>query len=173
MANPPAQRIGEGSRAPLRRTSWDSGKEFYAQIAGRDGKRRTPSYTGSMAEDREKQFQRLLSLTGRLLGSGGLSVRQLGGHSANTKRQIQRDLNKLRDCGLPLHSTEGDESAALPKVTENALRHSLYPDGSANVALISTPLPAQALATGCRPPRRRGRQSCRRPLRLKLLFGLE
>ena len=73
-----------------------------------------------MAEDREKQFQRLLSLTGKLLGSNGLSVRELGGHCSNTKRQLQRDLNKLRDCGLPLHSTEGEES--VPRYRLDNLR---------------------------------------------------
>jgi proteasome accessory factor C len=64
----------------------------------------------SVAQEREQQFQRLLSLTARLLGSQGLSVRELGGHDSASRRRIQRDLVKLRECGLPLHSTEGQES---------------------------------------------------------------
>jgi len=63
-----------------------------------------------MSSDREKQFQRLHNLAGKLLGSQGYSVRELGGHDENTRRCIQRDLQKLRECGLPLQSSEGEES---------------------------------------------------------------
>lgn len=73
-----------------------------------------------MAEDREKQFQRLLNLTARLLGSNGLSVRDLGGHDLATRRRVQRDLNKLRECGLPLQSTEHEES--VPRYRLDNLR---------------------------------------------------
>jgi len=62
-----------------------------------------------VAEDRESQFQRLLLLVARLLGSQGLSVRDLGGHDGAARRRIQRDLNRLRECGLPLQSTEHHE----------------------------------------------------------------
>lgn len=74
----------------------------------------------TVAEEREKQFQRLLNLTARLLGSNGLSVRDLGGHNDATRRRIQRDLNKLRECGLPLQSTEHDES--VPRYRLDNLR---------------------------------------------------
>jgi len=73
-----------------------------------------------MAEDREQQFQRLLGLTARLLGSNGLSVRELGGHDQASRRKIQRDLAKLRESGLPLHSTEGEES--VPRYRIDNLR---------------------------------------------------
>lgn len=63
-----------------------------------------------MAEEREQQFLRLLNLTARLVGSHGLSVRELGGHDGASRRRIQRDLVKLRECGVPLISTEGEES---------------------------------------------------------------
>lgn len=63
-----------------------------------------------MATDREKQFQRLLNLAGKLLGSQGYTVRELGGHNETTRRSVQRDLQKLRECGLPLESTEGQEN---------------------------------------------------------------
>ncbi len=69
-----------------------------------------------MGEDREKQFQRLLGLTARLIGSAGLSVRELGGHDSASRRQVQRDLAKLRECGLALHSTEGEESVPRYKL---------------------------------------------------------
>ena len=64
----------------------------------------------TMAEEREQLFSRLLNLTARLVGSSGLSVRELGGHDGASRRRIQRDLVKLRECGLPLQSTEGQES---------------------------------------------------------------
>ncbi len=59
--------------------------------------------------DKQKQFQRLLRLTGELLGSRGKTVAELGGIDASSRRQIQRDLAKLRECGLPLHDSEAHE----------------------------------------------------------------
>jgi predicted DNA-binding transcriptional regulator YafY len=71
-------------------------------------------------EDKEPPFQRLLKLAGRLLGSQGLSVRELGGSTKAQIRRIQRDLNKLRECGLPLESTEHEES--VPRYRLDNLR---------------------------------------------------
>lgn len=59
--------------------------------------------------DKEKQFQRLLRLTGELMGSRGKTVAELGGIDATSRRQIQRDLAKLRECGMPLHDSEAVE----------------------------------------------------------------
>jgi len=70
--------------------------------------------------DRQKQFQRLLTLISRLHGSAGLTVRELGGHNESTRRQIQRDLLSLRECGMPLQSTEGEE--AVPRYRLENLR---------------------------------------------------
>jgi len=43
-------------------------------------------------------------MIGRLMGSRGLSVKELGATTRAEARSIQRDLNKLRECGLPLES---------------------------------------------------------------------
>jgi len=58
-----------------------------------------------MGEDTEKQFQRLLALASRLMGSNGLTVKELGGTDRSSARRVQRDLTKLRECGMPLESS--------------------------------------------------------------------
>lgn len=58
-----------------------------------------------MSDEIERQFQRLLTLAGRLMGSSGLTVKELGGSDRSSARRIQRDLIKLRECGMPLEST--------------------------------------------------------------------
>jgi predicted DNA-binding transcriptional regulator YafY len=60
--------------------------------------------------DKQKQFQRLLRLTGELLG----------GIDATSRRQIQRDLAKLWEYGLPLHDSESYERP--PRYWLNNLR---------------------------------------------------
>jgi predicted DNA-binding transcriptional regulator YafY len=62
-----------------------------------------------MADDKKQIFLRLLNLTSRLMGSKGLTVRDLGGVDEATKRQIQRDLKRLRESEIPLETTEGQE----------------------------------------------------------------
>lgn len=64
-----------------------------------------------MAEDK-KQL-----LTGRLMGSNGLTVRDLGSVDEATKRQVQRDLKRLRESQIPLETTEGQESVPRYKIT--------------------------------------------------------
>lgn len=59
--------------------------------------------------DKEKQYQRLLRLAGELVGTRGKTVVELGGIDKATKRQVQRDLAKLRECGMPLQDSEGHE----------------------------------------------------------------
>ena len=59
--------------------------------------------------DKEKQFQRLLRLTGELATTRGKTVAELGGIDNTSRRQIQRDLLKLRECGLPLRDSEAHE----------------------------------------------------------------
>ena len=52
----------------------------------------------------ENQFDRMLALASRLMGSNGLTVRELGGSDRRLARRIQRDLTKMRACGMPLES---------------------------------------------------------------------
>ncbi|MBS2034627.1 WYL domain-containing protein [bacterium] len=59
--------------------------------------------------DKEQQFQRLMRLVGELVGSRGKTVAELGGLDNSSRRQIQRDLLKLRECGLPLRDSESHE----------------------------------------------------------------
>ena len=59
--------------------------------------------------DREKQFQRLLALAGDLAGSRGKTVADLGGCDAAARRRIQRDIATLRECGMPIHDSDGVE----------------------------------------------------------------
>lgn len=59
--------------------------------------------------DKEQQFQRLLHLAGELVGTRGKTIAELGGIDAASKRRLQRDIAKLRECGLPVHDTEGHE----------------------------------------------------------------
>lgn len=73
-----------------------------------------------MPEEKLQQFQRLLALTGRLLGSTGITVRELAGDDPAARRKTQRDLAKLRECGLPLETTEGEE--AIPRYRISNLR---------------------------------------------------
>jgi predicted DNA-binding transcriptional regulator YafY len=59
--------------------------------------------------DKEQQFQRLLRLTGDLAGTRGKTVVELGGTDGAGQRRIQRDIAKLRECGLPVHDSESYE----------------------------------------------------------------
>ncbi len=59
--------------------------------------------------DKEKQFQRLLRLIGDLTGTRGKTVAELGGVDKASKRQVQRGIATLRECGFPVHDSEGHE----------------------------------------------------------------
>ena len=59
--------------------------------------------------DKEKQFERLLRLIGELTGTRGKTVTELGGVDKASKRQIQRGIATLRECGFPVHDSEGHE----------------------------------------------------------------